>query len=131
MEPPGIPVSVSALQVREALLPGATGTEVAPPRIPMSVSALQVSTSSWGHGYMEVAPPRFPEPVLALQVGGIREAPPRVPSPVSALQVSGTVWVLPVISLLSTTHCIAGAGLPNRMMGEVAWDLKGRRSWAS
>jgi hypothetical protein len=44
--PPGIPVSVSALQVSGALLPGATGTEVAPPRVPMPVSALQVSGSS-------------------------------------------------------------------------------------
>ncbi len=28
-------------------------------------------------------------------------------------------------------HCIAGAGLPNHVMGEVSWDSKRRRSWAS
>jgi hypothetical protein len=28
-------------------------------------------------------------------------------------------------------HCIPGAGLPNHMKGEVSWDPKRRRSWAS
>ncbi len=28
-------------------------------------------------------------------------------------------------------HCIAGAGLPNHMMGEVSWDPKRRRSLSS
>jgi hypothetical protein len=28
-------------------------------------------------------------------------------------------------------HCAGGAGLPNHMMGEVAWDLKRRRLWVS
>jgi hypothetical protein len=41
----------------------------------------------------------------------------------------GSVWVLPVISLLLS--CIAGAGLPNHMMGEVSWDRKRRRAWVS
>jgi hypothetical protein len=48
----------------------------------------------------------------------------------------GSVWVLPVISLLLglDLHCFAVAGLPipNHMMGgEVSWDPKRRRSWAS
>jgi hypothetical protein len=29
------------------------------------------------------------------------------------------------------THCIAGAGLPNHLVGEVPWDPKTRRSWAA
>jgi hypothetical protein len=28
-------------------------------------------------------------------------------------------------------HCIAGAGLPNHMMGEVSWDPNRRRPWVS
>ncbi len=37
--------------------------------------------------------------------------------------------LLPVIFLHLTNNC--RAGLPNHMMGEVSWDLKRRRSWAS
>ena len=36
----------------------------------------------------------------------------------------GSVWVLYLSSLYFNKHCIAGAGLPNHMMGEVSLDLK-------
>ncbi len=39
----------------------------------------------------------------------------------SALKVSGSVWVLLVISLLLTTHCIDVESLPYYKMGEVSW----------
>jgi hypothetical protein len=41
----------------------------------------------------------------------------------------GSVLVLPVISL--HFNCIAGAGKPYYMMGEVSWDPKRRRPWPS
>jgi hypothetical protein len=34
----------------------------------------------------------------------------------------GSILALPVISLLLASKCIAGADLPNHMMGEVSWD---------
>ncbi len=36
----------------------------------------------------------------------------------------GIVWLLPV-------HCIASAGLPIHVIGEVSWEPKRRRAWAS
>jgi len=43
----------------------------------------------------------------------------------------GSVWLLPVISLLLPNTESPGRGVPNHMMGEVPWDPKRRRSWAS
>jgi hypothetical protein len=47
------------------------------------------------------------------------------------LSQHGSFWLLPVISLLLTNHCIAGAVLPIHMIGEVSWKPKRRRAWAS
>ncbi len=46
----------------------------------------------------------------------------------------GSVWLLPIISLLLTTVILSRrfrAGMPVHMIGEVSWDSKRRRVWAS
>jgi hypothetical protein len=42
----------------------------------------------------------------------------------------GSGWLLPVISLLYSV-CIAGVSLPIHIIGEVSWEPKRRRAWAS